>query len=113
MNNTARYTGAMQEEAALEEDDEGEKLKAVGGAQAGWLAGWLVNGCPRTLRSENNLAGKQTIDAAFFFPFSFFLPLRHPQMNNCERSPAVVRRSGAAGDPLSRDAASGRALTSV
>lgn len=62
------------------EEDEGEKIKGS------WLAGCLVNGCPRKLRTENNLAGKQTIDAAFF-------PLSFPQMNNCKRSPVAVRSS--------------------
>lgn len=78
----------MREKAALEED-EGEKLKAVG-----WLAGCLVNGCPRKLRSENNLAGKQTIDAAFFLP-------SNEQLRTIGGGCALLR---AAGDPLSRHA---------
>lgn len=61
MNNIASYTGAMQEEAALEEDA-GEKLNAVG-------PGWLVNGCPRKLRFENNLPENKR--STHFFPFFF------------------------------------------
>lgn len=99
MNNIASYTGAMQEKAALE--DEGEKLKAVGAA----LAGWLVNGCPSKLGSENNLAGKQTIDAAFPPSSS-----SNEQLRTIAGGCSPLR---AAGDPLSRHAASGRAFTSV
>lgn len=105
MNNIASYTGAIQEEAALEEDEE-EKLKHL---EQRWLPGWLVNGCPRKLCSENNLAGKQTIDAAFSPSFSYS-PSSNEQLRTIAGGCSPLR---AAGDPLSRHAASGRTLTSV
>lgn len=109
MNNIAGCTGAMQGEAALEED-EGEKLKAVGAALAGWLTGWLTGwlmdvlaSCaPKTIWPENKRSTQ-----LFFLSSS---SSSNEQLRTIASGCSPLR---AAGDPLSRHAASGRALTSV